>query len=366
MPTSGPPYARAVLVGDHSRLIAAASRLETLDQVHDQLVPALASALNANFVFAYRGRADERGIRAYLPPSTPDLVADYFAEYAGECPLRRVKDRVQGAVVPTTAVYGHGKLQRTRVYNELWRPWGFDHHVALRFDDPAGGPEVASLGLMINRDHRRGEYADDELSFLRAVVPSLETALRRAARVAVLEEKVDALELLLREREGAGTVNLILDADGQLIHADHAPEAARVLAVLQTPHHPVRVTARKLLRNRDDEPLLLDQRIEVDAQEHWRASLHVRETRLARPLVRVALVRSEPLSLRETWGLSRAEAAVMEQLVAGRSNAEIGQQLFISPETVRTHLTRIYRKMGARSRLEAVLKAGPTGLRGSA
>jgi DNA-binding CsgD family transcriptional regulator len=58
----------------------------------------------------------------------------------------------------------------------------------------------------------------------------------------------------------------------------------------------------------------------------------------------------------KAWGLSGAERLVLDELVAGRSNREIGQRLFISPETVRTHLTRIYRKLGVRSRLEAAAR----------
>jgi DNA-binding CsgD family transcriptional regulator len=43
---------------------------------------------------------------------------------------------------------------------------------------------------------------------------------------------------------------------------------------------------------------------------------------------------------------------VIEQLVAGKNNQEVARTLFISPRTVDTHITNIYRKCGVKSRFE--------------
>jgi DNA-binding NarL/FixJ family response regulator len=50
--------------------------------------------------------------------------------------------------------------------------------------------------------------------------------------------------------------------------------------------------------------------------------------------------------------LTPREAEVMELLQAGRSNAEIANELHVSIETVRTHARRVYRKLGVRTRRE--------------
>jgi DNA-binding NarL/FixJ family response regulator len=50
--------------------------------------------------------------------------------------------------------------------------------------------------------------------------------------------------------------------------------------------------------------------------------------------------------------LTAREADVLELLQGGRSNAEIAQALQVSIETVRTHVRRIYRKLGVRTRRE--------------
>ncbi|MCC8109777.1 MAG: LuxR C-terminal-related transcriptional regulator [Planctomycetes bacterium] len=51
-------------------------------------------------------------------------------------------------------------------------------------------------------------------------------------------------------------------------------------------------------------------------------------------------------------GLTRRESAVAELLTLGLSNPEICATLFVSENTIRTHIKNIYRKTGAASREE--------------
>jgi DNA-binding CsgD family transcriptional regulator len=44
------------------------------------------------------------------------------------------------------------------------------------------------------------------------------------------------------------------------------------------------------------------------------------------------------------------EAEVVELVRQGNTNPEIGARLFVSPRTVQTHLTRIYKKLGVNGR----------------
>jgi DNA-binding CsgD family transcriptional regulator len=52
------------------------------------------------------------------------------------------------------------------------------------------------------------------------------------------------------------------------------------------------------------------------------------------------------------WGLTPAEAKVAELVAAGRTNREVAAELFLSVKTVEGNLSRIYRKLGVRSRAE--------------
>ncbi|HKP88482.1 MAG TPA: LuxR C-terminal-related transcriptional regulator [Thermoleophilaceae bacterium] len=61
-------------------------------------------------------------------------------------------------------------------------------------------------------------------------------------------------------------------------------------------------------------------------------------------------------------GLSPRELQVLQLVAEGRSAPEIGELLFVSAGTVKTHLKNIYGKLGARDRASAVAEALRRGL----
>lgn len=60
-------------------------------------------------------------------------------------------------------------------------------------------------------------------------------------------------------------------------------------------------------------------------------------------------------------GLTTREVDVLDLLSRGRSNAEIASLLFLSPKTVRNHISTVLGKIGATTRAEAVAKARDKG-----
>jgi len=60
--------------------------------------------------------------------------------------------------------------------------------------------------------------------------------------------------------------------------------------------------------------------------------------------------------------LTERELQVLRGMAEGRSNAEIGRDLFVSEDTVKTHARRLFRKLGARDRAHAVAAAFRAGL----
>jgi DNA-binding NarL/FixJ family response regulator len=60
--------------------------------------------------------------------------------------------------------------------------------------------------------------------------------------------------------------------------------------------------------------------------------------------------------------LSERELQVLKLMVDGRDNAEIGEQLFISPTTVKHHLSAIYKKLGTSNRVQTAIQAVRRGL----
>jgi len=75
--------------------------------------------------------------------------------------------------------------------------------------------------------------------------------------------------------------------------------------------------------------------------------------------------RKAPAPTQETKpkiNLTERELQVLKGMSEGRSNAEIGRQLFVSEDTVKTHARRLFRKLGARDRAHAVASAFRAGL----
>jgi DNA-binding CsgD family transcriptional regulator len=64
----------------------------------------------------------------------------------------------------------------------------------------------------------------------------------------------------------------------------------------------------------------------------------------------------------ETLGISARELEVLELLAAGRSNKEIAGRLEVSPNTVKTHIAKLFEKLEVSRRTEAILRARELGM----
>jgi two-component system response regulator DesR len=60
--------------------------------------------------------------------------------------------------------------------------------------------------------------------------------------------------------------------------------------------------------------------------------------------------------------LTKRELSILEALQRGGSNQAIAKKLFLAEQTVKFHLTNIYRKLGVSTRTEAIHHAYANGL----
>lgn len=65
---------------------------------------------------------------------------------------------------------------------------------------------------------------------------------------------------------------------------------------------------------------------------------------------------------RESLGITEREYDVLRHLAEGRSNKEIATRMDVSPNTVKTHVARLFGKLGAGRRTAAVRAARELGL----
>jgi two-component system, NarL family, response regulator LiaR len=94
--------------------------------------------------------------------------------------------------------------------------------------------------------------------------------------------------------------------------------------------------------------------------------------KLARPETKVVIVEKEAAykpsaintdgSAAEKLGISRRELEVMEQMALGLSNQEIADKLFLSQNTVKTHVSKLFEKLDVKRRTQAIEKARAIGL----
>lgn len=68
-----------------------------------------------------------------------------------------------------------------------------------------------------------------------------------------------------------------------------------------------------------------------------------------------------PTALAEL-GISPREVEVLREIAAGYSNKEIVRRLDVSPNTIKTHVARLYDKLGAKGRTDALRRARELGL----
>ncbi len=63
--------------------------------------------------------------------------------------------------------------------------------------------------------------------------------------------------------------------------------------------------------------------------------------------------RSSRETIEEAWGLTRRELEILTLVAEGHSNAQLARMLWVTEQTVKFHLSNIYRKLNVSNRTEA-------------
>ena len=267
--------------------------------------PMSLGVLAATFIEEGRSREAASVLKDALPNSVPRTIAELLA-LEQRAKLKMLEGRIDEALKDLLLAEQGAKALGVR--NPAVTSWRC----------------VASTALCgAERTTEARDLASENLELARAFgAPwALGIALRTAAEVG---DPLDRLELLT-------------EAVGVLEPAGAALECAKAT---------IDLGSVLIIKGRQDEALSTLRR---GADLAFRCRAQPLADRAAREL-RAAGARPRRLALMGSDALTPAERRVAELAAAGMINARIAEALFVSEKTVEGHLTRVYQKLGRRSR----------------
>ena len=204
-------------------------------------------------------------------------------------------------------------------------------------DGPAGGPDAGAGPLNV--------AVTDHQALLRAQVTEL---LAAKSRLRVIGQTDDGAELGDPEFQLVPEV-VVMDLQN--------PTSAGLEALRRFNTDPTAVQILLVVANFDDG-------VREFAGQNWdveRPDVDLATANIAGRILALGLPPSMPAVPRR-MNISNRELVVLAQVAAGLSNKQIGKLLGISQKTVRNHLSRIFGKLDAGNRTEAVMNAMRQGL----
>jgi DNA-binding CsgD family transcriptional regulator len=329
-------------------LVGEAHDAEDLDEFRAVLLPALRRLLPADLA-AYNELVDGGvPIATLSDPVAPPAQMEAWARYAAQNPLyQRFIATRDGRSYRFADVITRRDLERLDFYREIFVPLGLRDQIA--FTLPA--PRHLVIGLAVSRGGR--EFGERERALLDLARPHLVQAYRNAELRQRSASLIESLRLGLDDRR---TAVVVLDADRRIAFATDAGRAALA-----------RVDRRAFRRADEGDalPRVLEAWIAQPDGGHALALGGGLVARVVRGRGRGAgdvlfLDEAQQVLSRTALvglGLSAREADVLQELARGGTTAAVALALGISERTVAKHSERIHRKLGVRTRAQAIATA---------
>jgi DNA-binding CsgD family transcriptional regulator len=348
--------------------IRAAAEVVSYAELGIDALGAAARAVGASNVllYGYDAQGAVQGVAGTLATS----IASYSRELFAEDPVQRHLLGLGSTARAVLTVHEMDRqaYHRSAAYNEFYRRHDMEHLLGIWLTDlPYGAPGMA--GILLTRSHGEPDFEEGDARLLARAVPSLQAAARRIQRVERAHSERGALGAILSAV--APGAHVALDTAGRLLWI--SPEAEALLAPILGP-------ARALPAPMIEAAARVGALAAGDVVEGPAFTITLSlpagslqaELRLARSpggervVVAVLAKHALPAPAREPHRsaleavvdhghLTRAEAAVLGCLAEGLSNREIAGRLFVSVETVKTHVQRILAKLQVESRTQAAV-----------
>jgi DNA-binding CsgD family transcriptional regulator/GAF domain-containing protein len=328
-------------------LVGEANDAEDLAAFRAGVMPALRRLLPADFV-AYNELVDGGvPVATICDPVAPEEQLTSWARYAAQNPLyqRFVRTR-DGRAYSFSDVIARRDLEALELYREVFVPMGLRDQVAFAL--PA--PKHLVIAIAISRGGP--EFTQRDRDVLDLARPHLVQAYRNAE---LRQRSVTLIESLRAGLDDTRSAVVVLDADGLIAFSTDAGRAAlaRVEGIA--------------IRRRDD-PCLPPAIADWVAHPEAGHALALGQGLVARVVRGRGRGTGDVLFFDEArqvlshrglldLGLSDREADVLQELARGSTSAEVAEALGISERTVAKHSERIHRKLGVRSRAQAIATA---------
>jgi DNA-binding CsgD family transcriptional regulator len=274
-----------------------------------------------------------------------------------------------GTLVASDEIISLSELKKTAFYDEVFRPQDVAHVAMIPLESRRGF--TAAFNLC--RSERQGPFEEQEMATLRRLVPHMVRSTALGFRLQGYRA-LQRAEFQVLDRLSAGVI--LLDRSAKIIFANKAAE------LLSSDAGPLRLRNTGIAAFSAPFSRRLDQLVQSALRGLPAATMSVSHPDDGRLVTLfVSSVRSRdvdrlvsfdlrdaaamifvfdpagpaevpPTWLMDAYHLTSAEARVALHAASGRSVAEIGVQLNTSPNTVKTHLRRVFAKTGVHGQAE--------------
>jgi len=329
------------------QILSGAAEAVSLSELAARVLEPMRQTFQVSLIAFYRMEADGPA-EMYELPAVADLPHLYLP-HAADCPLQEYKKRKNPRLAVITDLVDRRSLERSAAYHHAFGPLDSPHQLVGRISRTAYG-QPGATAVVMGRSWRQSRWSDADVERLGRLLPAFEAVLVRAEAWRAAEREREILAGILH---GERTAWMALDVDGRLLWRSDA-----CAALFDDVPEALAAGARRFAR------LLAPTTVTTVRRDGTRceAVLRLARSRTGESFVLARVGAWAPgaadwCAIGDRFGLTHAEIEVLRALAPGGTNAQIGARLSISPETVRTHLGRIFAKMGVRTRTEAVSRA---------
>jgi DNA-binding CsgD family transcriptional regulator len=248
------------------------------------------------------------------------------------------------------------KFHRLALYNEFFRPLSVEYQIAFGLPSP---PSL-TIGIALNRTRR--DFSERDRLLLNLLSPHLIQAYRNAEAFTRIQQEMAVLKQTL-EKLDRGVIVLTPNGRVRLATARAVQRLKEYFGSGSQQGNRLPESLQRWVRHQE---ALLE--VEDDALSPRKPLVVERKgKRLVVRLVSdsdqsmLLLLEEQQMSIYpaslEPLGLARRQAEVLSWVAQGKTNAEIGTILDMSPRTVQKHLEHIFQKLGAETRTAAAMRA---------